>query len=170
MSPACSLCFSLPFCAPADLDSPLSCSVTELWPKKLSFSLSAWGKLLLILQGTIQVTFLWNLLPLFQPELITPWFYRLPHFVEIFYRRPCLSVMREVESQSFLYGYVVEPQVNYRSSLSLSMTICRWRMIIPYSVRLWFLKKIHKKCKEPGRVLGSWKISCIFSIFVFAPR
>lgn len=87
-----------------------------------------------------------------------------------FHQEKSLSVIREVESQSFLYGYVVEPQVNYQSSLSLSMTICRWRMIIPYSVRLWFLKKIHKKCKEPGRVLGSWKISCIFSIFVFATR
>lgn len=45
MSPAFSLCFCrlLP-CVPAELDSPLPCSVTEPWPQKLFLFLSAWGQ------------------------------------------------------------------------------------------------------------------------------
>lgn len=54
-----SLCFSLllPY-APAELDLPLPCPITEPQPEKLFFSLSAWRKLLFILQGTLQMTFL----------------------------------------------------------------------------------------------------------------
>ena len=48
------------------LGLPFPCSITEPWHKKLFFSLSTWGKILLIPQGRVQMTFLWNFPQLLQ--------------------------------------------------------------------------------------------------------